>query len=150
MPFQWASEPDPDPAAPITPDAEASPDAVAAVTEVVIAGDVDEWRITRAVRILHCCISTLQAPDASLVSGNPFDQFDAAALGSAAANPRAYRVTGLVLEVNDSMIAMQKGKDRWEIGRNLNTKVTGDLKVGAKGDDNLHAHRHRNGGEIGF
>jgi hypothetical protein len=70
-----------------------------------------------------------QAPPAS---GNPFDQFDAAALGSDAANPRAYRVTGVVLEVNDSMIAMQKGKDRWEIGRNSNTKVTGDLKVGAK------------------
>ena len=72
-----------------------------------------------------------QAPRASPASGNPFDQFDAAAPGSAAANPRAYRVTGLVLEVNDSMIAMQKGKDRWEIGRNSNTKVTGDLKVGA-------------------
>jgi hypothetical protein len=33
--------------------------------------------------------------------------------------------------VNDSMIAMQKGKDRWEIARNSNTKVTGDLKIGA-------------------
>ena len=41
-------------------------------------------------------------------------------------------MTGLVLEVNDSMIAIQKGKDRWEIARNSNTKVTGDLKVGAK------------------
>jgi hypothetical protein len=73
-----------------------------------------------------------QAPQASPASGNPFDQFDSAALGSEAANPRVYRVTGVVLEVNDSMIAMQKGKDRWEIGRNSNTKVTGDLKVGAK------------------
>jgi hypothetical protein len=41
-------------------------------------------------------------------------------------------VTGLVLEVNDGMIAIQKGKDRWEIGRNSNTKVAGDFKVGAK------------------
>jgi hypothetical protein len=72
-----------------------------------------------------------EAPQVLPASGNPFDQFDAAAPGSAAANPRAYRVTGLVLEVNDSMIAMQKGKDRWEIARNSNTKVTGDLKVGA-------------------
>ena len=30
------------------------------------------------------------------------------------------------------MIAVQKGKDRWEIARDSNTKVTGDLKVGAK------------------
>lgn len=41
-------------------------------------------------------------------------------------------MTGLVIEVNDTMIAIQKGKDRWEIARNSNTKVTGDLKVGAK------------------
>ena len=30
------------------------------------------------------------------------------------------------------MIAVQKGKDRWEISRDANTKVTGDLKVGEK------------------
>ena len=34
--------------------------------------------------------------------------------------------------MNDTMIAVQKGKDRWEIARDSNTKVTGDLKVGAK------------------
>jgi hypothetical protein len=45
---------------------------------------------------------------------------------------KTYQVTGPVLEVNDSMIAVQKGKDRWEIARDSNTKVTGDLKVGAK------------------
>ena len=27
---------------------------------------------------------------------------------------------------------MQKGQDRWEIARDGSTKVTGDLKVGAK------------------
>ena len=43
-----------------------------------------------------------------------------------------YQVTGPILEVNDSMIAVQKGKDRWEIARDATTKVTGDLKVGAK------------------
>ena len=37
-----------------------------------------------------------------------------------------------MLEVNDSMIAVQKGKDRWEINRDSNTKVNGDLKVGEK------------------
>ena len=51
---------------------------------------------------------------------------------AAAAGPKTYQVTGPVLEMNDSMIAVQKGKDRWEIARDSNTKVTGDLKVGAK------------------
>jgi len=41
-------------------------------------------------------------------------------------------VTGPVLEVNDSMIAVQKGKDRWELDRNADTKVNGDVKVGDK------------------
>jgi hypothetical protein len=30
------------------------------------------------------------------------------------------------------MIAVQKGKDRWEIARDPSTKVTGNLKVGDK------------------
>jgi len=55
------------------------------------------------------------------------------ALSSAAfAGAKTYEVTGPVLEVNDSMIAVQKGKDRWEINRDANTKVTGDVKVGDK------------------
>ena len=57
------------------------------------------------------------------------------ALGSvaSAAGPKTYQVTGPVLEMSDSMIAVQKGgKERWEIARDSNTKVTGDLKVGAK------------------
>ena len=45
---------------------------------------------------------------------------------------RGYQVTGPVLEVSDNMIAVQKGKDRWEIARDANTKMTGDLKVGTK------------------
>ena len=45
---------------------------------------------------------------------------------------KTYQVTGPILEMNDSMIAVEKGKDRWEIARDSNTKVTGDLKVGAK------------------
>jgi hypothetical protein len=50
----------------------------------------------------------------------------------AAAAVKTYQVTGPVLEVNDTMIAVQKGKDRWEIARDASTKVTGDLKVGSK------------------
>jgi hypothetical protein len=55
------------------------------------------------------------------------------ALSSVAfAGAKTYEVSGPVLEVNDSMIVVQKGKDRWEINRDANTKVTGDLKVGEK------------------
>ena len=55
------------------------------------------------------------------------------AFSSAAfAGAKTYEVTGPVLEVNDSMIVVQKGKDRWEINRDANTKVTGDVKVGDK------------------
>ena len=50
----------------------------------------------------------------------------------ATAATKTYQVTGPVLEVTDSMIAVQKGQDRWEIARDASTKVTGELKVGAK------------------
>ena len=49
-----------------------------------------------------------------------------------AAGPKTYQVTGPVLELKNDLIVVQKGKDRWEIGRGPETKVTGDLKVGAK------------------
>ena len=49
-----------------------------------------------------------------------------------AASVKTYQVTGPVLEVTDTMIAVKKGADRWEIARDKDTKVTGDLKVGAK------------------
>jgi hypothetical protein len=56
------------------------------------------------------------------------------ALSSAAfaAGTKDYQVTGPILEVNDSMIAVQKGKDRWEIARDANTKASGEMKVGDK------------------
>jgi hypothetical protein len=54
-------------------------------------------------------------------------------LSSAAlAAGKDYQVTGPILEVNDSMIAVQKGKDRWEIARDANTKASGEMKVGDK------------------
>lgn len=55
------------------------------------------------------------------------------ALSSVAfAGAKTYEVTGPVLEVNDSMIVVQKGKDRWEINRDANTKMPSDVKVGDK------------------
>ena len=53
-------------------------------------------------------------------------------LGYAFATPKTYQVTGPVLELTADMITVQKGSDRWEIARDASTKVTGDLKVGAK------------------
>ena len=49
-----------------------------------------------------------------------------------AAGTKDYQVTGPVLEVNDSMIAVQKGKDRWELTRDANTKMASEVKVGDK------------------
>lgn len=49
-----------------------------------------------------------------------------------AGSVNAYQVTGPVLEMTNDMIAVQKGKDRWELGRDASTKVDGDLKVGSK------------------
>ena len=49
-----------------------------------------------------------------------------------AAGPKSYQVTGPVLEVKDDVIVVLKGKDKWEIARDKDTKVSGDLKVGAK------------------
>jgi len=45
---------------------------------------------------------------------------------------KSYQVTGPVLEVRSDAIVVQKGKDRWELARDANTKVNGNLKVGAK------------------
>jgi hypothetical protein len=53
-------------------------------------------------------------------------------LGYAFAAPRTYQVTGPVLEVTPDTVTVQKGSDKWEIARSSSTKVTGDLKVGAK------------------
>jgi len=45
---------------------------------------------------------------------------------------KTYQVTGPVLEVTDASVTVQKGKEKWQLDRNKDTKVTGDLKVGAK------------------
>jgi hypothetical protein len=49
-----------------------------------------------------------------------------------AAGPKDYQVTGPVLDVTDEVITVQKGSDKWEIGRNKDTKINGDLKKGSK------------------
>ena len=49
-----------------------------------------------------------------------------------AAAPKSYQVTGPVLDVKDDLIVVQKGSEKWEIARDKDTKITGDLKVGSK------------------
>lgn len=55
-------------------------------------------------------------------------------LSSAAFAADKYQVTGPVVELTDKMIVVEKGKnkERFEIARTADTKVTGELKVGAK------------------
>jgi hypothetical protein len=43
-----------------------------------------------------------------------------------------YQVTGPVLEVKNDSITVQKGNEKWQIARDKDTKVTGDVKVGSK------------------
>lgn len=50
----------------------------------------------------------------------------------ALAGAKTYQVTGPVVEVNDKMITVMKGKDKWEIDRASDTKVNGDVKAGDK------------------
>jgi len=49
-----------------------------------------------------------------------------------AAAPKTYQVTGPVLEVKGDTVTVQKGTEKWEIAIDKTTKVTGELKVGAK------------------
>jgi hypothetical protein len=43
-----------------------------------------------------------------------------------------YQVTGPIVELSATKIVVQKNDEKWEIARDANTKVQGDLKVGAK------------------
>jgi opacity protein-like surface antigen len=58
----------------------------------------------------------------------------ALALGSAAsaADAKDYQVTGPVLEKTDTMIAVKKGNDRWEIMISAGTTGAAEAKVGDK------------------
>ena len=50
-----------------------------------------------------------------------------------AAAPKTYQVTGPILALTDDTITVQnRQQEHWEIARDPSTKVTGDLKVGAK------------------
>lgn len=48
-----------------------------------------------------------------------------------AAGQKTYQVTGPVVDVNDEVIVVQKGKEKWEIARTAETKAS-DVKKGDK------------------
>jgi ribosomal protein S1 len=50
----------------------------------------------------------------------------------AAEAAKTYQVTGPIVELTDKTITVQKGDERWEIARNENTHIEGELKVGQK------------------
>jgi FKBP-type peptidyl-prolyl cis-trans isomerase (trigger factor) len=57
----------------------------------------------------------------------------AAVSGAARAEAaKTYQVTGPVLEVTDSTITVQKGKEKWQLARDKETKSPADVKVGDK------------------
>ena len=49
-----------------------------------------------------------------------------------AAEAKTYQVTGPILELTATTITVQKGDEKWQIARDKDTKVTGELKVGSK------------------
>ena len=49
-----------------------------------------------------------------------------------AESTKTYQVTGPVLEVTDSTITVQKGKEKWQLARDKETKGASDVKFGDK------------------
>ena len=49
-----------------------------------------------------------------------------------AAGAKTHEVTGTVLETTPTKIVIQKGAERWEIDLDPQTKISGELKIGAK------------------
>ena len=55
------------------------------------------------------------------------------ALAPLAHAAKSYQVTGTVIKLTEKIITVQKANDeKWEIDRDEKTRVTGELKVGAK------------------
>ena len=50
----------------------------------------------------------------------------------ASGSAMAYQVTGPVLDVTDTKIVVEKGKEKWEIARDKDTKISGELTKGSK------------------
>lgn len=62
---------------------------------------------------------------AALITCNAFNAAGAPGI-------KDYQVTGPFLEIAPNAITVQKGDERWVVHREKDTKITGDLKIGAK------------------
>ena len=49
-----------------------------------------------------------------------------------AAGPKTYQVTGPILEIKGDVLVIEKGNEKWDVARDAATKVSGELKVGAR------------------
>lgn len=54
------------------------------------------------------------------------------AVGVRAEQPKEYQVTGAVVALTDGVITVDKGGEKWEIGRAGTVKVDGKLAVGSR------------------
>lgn len=63
-----------------------------------------------------------------------------------AAKAKQYQVTGEVLAVEDGMVTVQKGDEKWEINLAADTKSEGKMKVGDK--VLIHYHMTANSVEV--
>ena len=57
--------------------------------------------------------------------------FAALLAASPAFAAKSYQVTGTVLDLNDTTVVVEKGKEKWEIARAA-AAIKGDLQKGAK------------------
>ncbi len=55
-----------------------------------------------------------------------------AAAGAAGAAEKTYQVTGPVVDVTDTSITVQKGKENWTLAKGADTKGAADVKKGDK------------------
>ena len=73
-------------------------------------------------------MKTLKAASALALAGALFLTLPALAGPQA----KTYQVTGVVLELTETTIIVQKGDEKWQVARDKGTKVAGNLKVGTK------------------
>ena len=95
-----------------------------------LAAELDESQCRKLAGLME--LVELKDGDVLVREGTSDDHLFVVVSGALAAGPKTYQVTGPVLEVKDDMIVVQKGKDKWEVARDKDTKITGDLKAGAK------------------
>ena len=53
-------------------------------------------------------------------------------IASVAFAGKTYQFTGKILEVKDNVIVVDKNGEKFEMAKDANTKIKGDLKVGAR------------------